>query len=88
MNYEDSPEVEEYVLNIGRKWVSAPYNIDGWRLDVAADLGHSVSYNHEFWRKFRQAVKEINPNAIILAERAISESEIQALGWREISGIL
>ena len=68
LNYEDSPEVEEYVLNIGRKWVSAPYNIDGWRLDVAADLGHSVSYNHEFWRKFRQAVKEINPNAIILAE--------------------
>src|SRR5699024_3688221 len=25
LNYEDSPEVEEYVLNIGRKWVSAPY---------------------------------------------------------------
>lgn len=68
MNDEDSAQVEEYVLNIGRKWVSPPYNIDGWRLDVAADLGHSVSYNHEFWRKFRQAVKEINPNAIILAE--------------------
>ncbi len=68
LNYEDSVKVEEYILNIGRKWASAPYNIDGWRLDVAADLGHKVSYNHEFWRKFRQAVKGVNPDAIILAE--------------------
>ena len=22
------------------------YNVDGWRLDVAADLGHSQEYNH------------------------------------------
>ena len=35
---------------------------------VAADLGHSEEYNHRFWREFRQAVKEANPNAIILAE--------------------
>jgi alpha-glucosidase len=48
--------------------VSPPYNVDGWRLDVAADLGFSSEYNHEFWRKFRNAVKEANPNAVILAE--------------------
>ena len=68
LNYENSKELEEYILRIGKKWVSAPYNVDGWRLDVAADLGHSSEYNHEFWRKFRNAVKEANPNAIILAE--------------------
>ncbi len=68
LNYEGSGELEEYILNIGRKWVSAPYNADGWRLDVAADLGHSQEYNHEFWRKFRKAVKTANPEAIILAE--------------------
>ena len=68
LNYECSEIVEEYVLNIGRKWASDPYNIDGWRLDVAADLGHNIAYNHDFWRKFRQAVKEVNPEAIILAE--------------------
>ena len=43
-------------------------NVDGWRLDVAADLGYSKEYNHTFWKKFRQAVKEANPEAIILAE--------------------
>ena len=53
---------------VARKWVSPPYNVDGWRLDVAADLGHSNEYNHKFWRDFRKNVKEANPNAIILAE--------------------
>lgn len=68
LNYEDSPKLEEYILNIAKKWVSPPYNVDGWRLDVAADLGFSPQYNHEFWRKFRKAVKTANPEALILAE--------------------
>ena len=68
LNYEDSVKLENYTLYIGRKWVSPPYNVDGWRLDVAADLGRSNEYNHEFWQKFRRAVKDANPNALILAE--------------------
>lgn len=68
LNYEDSVKLENYILYIGRKWVSPPYNVDGWRLDVAADLGRSNEYNHEFWKKFRRAVKDANPNALILAE--------------------
>lgn len=68
LNYEESPKLYEYIMNIARKWVSPPYNVDGWRLDVAADLGHSSEYNHKFWRDFRNAVKEANPNAIVLAE--------------------
>lgn len=68
LNYEGSSELYEYILNIGRKWVSPPYNADGWRLDVAADLGHSPECNHRFWRDFRRAVKEANPDAIVLAE--------------------
>lgn len=68
LNYEDATKLENYILNIAKKWVSPPYNIDGWRLDVAADLGHTKEYNHEFWKKFRRAVKVSNPNAIILAE--------------------
>ena len=68
LNYEGSAKLEEYILTIGKKWVSPPYNVDGWRLDVAADLGYSTEYNHLFWKKFRKAVKEANPKAIILAE--------------------
>ncbi|MCL2386910.1 MAG: glycoside hydrolase family 13 protein [Defluviitaleaceae bacterium] len=66
--FETSPELYQYILEVGKKWVSPPYNADGWRLDVAADLGQSPEMNHKFWKDFHNAVKEANPNAIILAE--------------------
>ncbi|MBP8968284.1 MAG: alpha-glycosidase [Lachnospiraceae bacterium] len=68
LNYEGSEELVDYVLKIAAKWVSEPFCADGWRLDVAADLGHSQEYNHKFWKRFRTAVKEANPDALILAE--------------------
>lgn len=68
LNYEESPELFNYIMRIARKWVSPPYNVDGWRLDVAADLGNSPEFNHYFWQEFRRNVKEANPEAIILAE--------------------
>lgn len=68
LNYEGSQELMDYVLHVAKKWVSPPFNADGWRLDVAADLGHSQSFNHQFWQEFRKAVKEANPEAVILAE--------------------
>ncbi len=68
LNYEKSKELFDYVMRIAAKWVSPPYNADGWRLDVAADLGHSPEFNHYFWKEFRRTVKEANPEAIVLAE--------------------
>lgn len=68
LNYEASPELYQHILEIGKKWVSEPYGIDGWRLDVAADLGHTNEFNHKFWKDFRKAVKEANPDTLILAE--------------------
>ncbi len=68
LNYEGSKQLFDYVMHIARKWVSPPFNVDGWRLDVAADLGFSSEYNHYFWKEFRKAVKQANPNAVILAE--------------------
>ncbi|MCL2839136.1 MAG: glycoside hydrolase family 13 protein [Defluviitaleaceae bacterium] len=66
--FETSQELFDYILEVGKKWVSPPYNVDGWRLDVAADLGQSPEMNHKFWRAFHDAVKGANPEAIILAE--------------------
>lgn len=68
LNYEDSPDLCEEIYKIAEKWLSPPYCIDGWRLDVAADLGHSPEFNHKFWKTFRQRVKAVNPNALIVAE--------------------
>lgn len=68
LNYEGSESLTSYIMSVAKKWVSPPYNVDGWRLDVAADLGHSPEFNHKFWRRFRTTVKRANPDAIVLAE--------------------
>ena len=62
-------------MKIAAKWVSPPFNADGWRLDVAADLGFSPEFNHRFWKDFRKAVKAANPEAVIIAEHYGNPSE-------------
>jgi alpha-glucosidase len=68
LNYENSKDLHDYILRVARKWLAPPYSVDGWRLDVAADLGDSSAYNHLFWKEFRKVVKEENPDAVIIAE--------------------
>lgn len=68
LNYENSPELYEYIMKIGERWLKPPFNADGWRMDVAADLGGSAKFNHKFWKDFRKRVKEVSPNAVIIAE--------------------
>ncbi|MBE5848191.1 MAG: glycoside hydrolase family 13 protein [Lachnospiraceae bacterium] len=68
LNYDDSPELKEEILRIGEKWISEPFCVDGWRLDVAADLGHTPEVNHAFWKDFRRRIKQTNDEALILAE--------------------
>ncbi|WP_129726700.1 alpha-glycosidase [Ectobacillus funiculus] len=55
------PEVREYLLEVGRYWVRE-FDIDGWRLDVANEVGH------DFWRAFRKEVKAIKSDVYILGE--------------------
>ncbi len=68
LNYEASPALREEIFAVAEKWLRPPYCIDGWRLDVAADLGHSREFNHSFWREFRRRVKSVNPDALLIAE--------------------
>lgn len=57
----ENHEVKEYLLEVGRYWIRE-FDIDGWRLDVANEV------DHQFWREFRKAVKEVKPDAYILGE--------------------
>ncbi len=68
LNIESSLELKNKILDIGRKWVSEPFCADGWRLDVAADLGRTSEFNHRFWAEFRDAVKGVSADKLILAE--------------------
>ena len=54
-------EVQKYFANVGTYWIRE-YQIDGWRLDVANEI------DRIFWRKFREAVKKENKEAILIGE--------------------
>lgn len=85
LNFEMSEKLCSEIMRIAKKWVSPPYNVDGWRLDVAADLGYSREFNHAFWRRFRKEVKTANPDAVILAENYADSSEwLQGDQWDTI----
>mmetsp|Transcript_52910 Transcript_52910/g.128206 ORF Transcript_52910/g.128206 Transcript_52910/m.128206 type:complete len:368 (-) Transcript_52910:804-1907(-) len=66
--HEELPElnvendaVRNYLFEVGKFWL-AEVGVDGWRLDVAHELPPN------FWRDFRSACTEANPEHILLGE--------------------
>jgi glycosidase len=57
----DNPAVRQYLLGVARYWIEQ--GADGWRLDVPNEID-----DHDFWREFRQVVKQANPEAYIVGE--------------------
>jgi glycosidase len=55
------PGCAQYLLRVGEHWLRKA-DIDGWRLDVANEI------DHVFWRRFRERIKRIKPDAWILGE--------------------
>lgn len=53
-----------------KKWLKPPYSIDGWRFDVADVFARNdeVQLAHELWPEIRNSIKDVNPQAYILAE--------------------
>ena len=53
-----------------RKWLRPPYAIDGWRFDVADVFARNndVQLSEELWPEICAAIREENPEAIIIAE--------------------
>mgnify|MGYP006272662457 FL=1 len=66
-----NPEVKEYIFEITKKWMDPDGDgdpsdgIDGWRLDVANEVKDT---DPEFWKEWRDYVKEINPEVYITGE--------------------
>ncbi len=56
-----NPEVTEYLIGVATYWIKE-FDIDGWRLDVSDEISHS------FWRNFRNAVKKIKPDCVLIGE--------------------
>lgn len=54
-------EVRDFLIGIGKYYVKE-FDIDGWRLDVADELSHN------FWREFREELKNIKPDFFLVGE--------------------
>ena len=56
-----NPETADFVIDVARYWIQE-CDIDGWRLDVGDEIGHS------FWKRFRAGVKAVKKDALIVGE--------------------
>ena len=54
-------ECAKYFLKVGRYWMEK-CGIDGWRLDVSPEVWP------DFWRKYKNMMREVNPESIMIAE--------------------
>lgn len=71
--------------SVMRKWLQAPYNLDGWRIDVANMTGRqgAVELNHEVARLARQVVMEEGDDKVLLAEHFHDAGpDIPGDGWQ------
>lgn len=57
----DTPAVREFLFGVAEHWIR--FGIDGWRLDVPAEIN-----DDSFWQEFRRRVRAINPEAYIVGE--------------------
>lgn len=57
----DHPAVREYLLGVAEHWLR--FGIDGWRLDVPAEIRDEA-----FWQAFRQRCRAIRPDAYLVGE--------------------
>jgi len=69
---------------IMRRWLRAPWNASGWRVDVGNMLGRqdAQQLDREILPEIRRAVKETNPEAYLVAENFFeAASQLQGDGW-------
>ncbi|MDR1094129.1 MAG: glycoside hydrolase family 13 protein [Clostridiales bacterium] len=54
-------EVQRFLIGVAEFWIRE-YGIDGWRLDVSDEVSHN------FWRRFRESVKELKEDFAVIGE--------------------
>jgi neopullulanase len=57
----DEPAVREYLFGVAEHWLR--FGIDGWRLDVPAEIDDEA-----FWQEFRIRCRAVRPDAYLVGE--------------------
>jgi cyclomaltodextrinase len=70
----NNTDARNYIVNAAKHWLSLGF--DGYRLD------HVIGPSHNFWRQFRQEIKTLFPNAVLIGEawmKGIKFNELKTL---------
>jgi alpha-glucosidase len=70
--------------SVAQRWLRPPYNVDGWRVDVANMTGRrgADSYTHEVAALLRQAVAQARRDGLLVAEHAHDATvDLDRDGW-------
>jgi alpha-glucosidase len=79
-----SPELRRRIVEIAQRWLEPPYNLDGWRVDVANMTGRRAAdaYTHEVARLLRRSVSAAKSDGLLVAEHAHDATDdLDRDGW-------
>ena len=79
-----SAELERRMLDVVRHWLSPPFSLDGWRIDVANMMARwrDVDLNHAVQQAVRGAFAQAGPDAVLVAEHGHDyRGDLGGGGW-------
>jgi len=71
----ENRETRNYIINVADYWLS--FGLDGFRID------HVIGPSHDFWKEFRQTIKNKHPNAVLIGEawiKGIRNKQFKTIG--------
>jgi alpha-glucosidase len=82
-----SAELRRRMDEVVARWTTQPYELDGWRIDVANMTGRyrDIDINHEVARATRAALLAGNPEGVLVAEHMHdARRDLGARGWQGV----
>lgn len=79
-----SPELGRRLAEVTARWLRPPFDLDGWRIDVANMAGRyrGADHGHAVARAARQALEQAKPDALLVAEHAHDfRDDLRGDGW-------
>ncbi|AZI59300.1 glycoside hydrolase family 13 protein [Nakamurella antarctica] len=67
------------------RWLRPPFDLDGWRIDVANMTGRQGEYDHgrEVARLIRRTLDEVRPDSVLIAEYTSDfTADLDGAGWQ------
>ena len=79
-----SAELETRLRDVTRHWLESPFDLDGWRIDVANMAGRyrGADHSHDLARATRAALEQARPDALLIAEHGYDyRDDLRGDGW-------